>query len=139
MNTNFPARLSVITVIAIGLLGCSKSSSGNLGDDTIRTDRSGGLVRVLHHPVGVEPGRRRQLFGSTAIAKRGDLYALDWAIASSPAYHRVGIVEGGVFGVGWGTAGKGAGAVAYTVGSKLDGKWAQPKGTSLGTEVLGKN
>ncbi|MEO8877770.1 MAG: hypothetical protein ABI461_19405, partial [Polyangiaceae bacterium] len=80
----------------------------------------------------------RPYAGSVTIKPSGSVYDVAWTTPGNN-YSGVGILQGNIFSVGWGTAGKGAGAVVYTVGSKLDGKWAQPNGTSLGTEVLGKN
>lgn len=75
--------------------------------------------------------------GSVTITPAGSVYNVTWNIPGS-TYSGVGILEGDVFTVGWGTEGAGAGVVVYKVGDKLDGKWAQPKGTQVGTEVLGK-
>ncbi len=76
--------------------------------------------------------------GSVTISPTGPVYNVTWNIPGH-SYSGVGILQGSVLTVGWGTAGKGAGVVVYQVGDKLDGKWAQPHGSMLGTEVLGKS
>jgi uncharacterized protein (DUF2147 family) len=75
--------------------------------------------------------------GTVTISPSGAVYNVTWTLPGQ-TYSGVGILQGSVLTVGWGTAGKGAGVVVYQVGDKLDGKWAQPRGTMLGAEVLGK-
>lgn len=75
--------------------------------------------------------------GTATIKPTGAVYSVTWNLPAD-SYSGVGILEGNVFSVGWGVAGAGAGAVAYRLGDKLDGKWAQPQGTQIGTEVLSK-
>ncbi|MEB2310513.1 MAG: hypothetical protein OZ921_05170 [Sorangiineae bacterium] len=75
--------------------------------------------------------------GTVTIKPSGKVYQVTWTLPSE-SYSGVGILDGEIFSVGWGSAGKGAGAVMYEVGETLDGKWAQPDGTALGSEVLGK-
>lgn len=70
------------------------------------------------------PGGGGGYSGSVAIAKRGDMYSIDWTIAHTPPYHGIGIVEGNLFGVGWGM-GSAYGVAVYKVkGGTLQGKWA---------------
>ena len=77
--------------------------------------------------------------GTVTIHPSGDTYGVTWKLASSESYTGVAIKNGSVLTVGWGVGGKGAGVVDYEVsGSTLNGKWATPGGTQLGTEVLTK-
>jgi hypothetical protein len=77
--------------------------------------------------------------GTVAITPTGSTYSVKWTLPSE-SYSGVAIKEGDLLVVGWGEAGKGAGAVSYQVrGNILAGSWASPGGTQLGTETLAKN
>ncbi len=77
--------------------------------------------------------------GNVEIAPTGDTYSVKWTLESGASYAGVGIKTHGLLVVGWGVSEKNAGTVAYDVSEgKLDGRWAQPGGTALGTEVLKK-
>jgi hypothetical protein len=85
------------------------------------------------------PGTDKSYVGTVSIAPKGSTYAVTWKLANE-SYAGVGILSGNVLVVGWGTGGGEAGVVSYNMaGGKLDGKWAQPGGSVLGTEVLTKN
>ena len=73
--------------------------------------------------------------GTVRIAPSGDTFTLQWTLPRE-SYGGVGILRGNLLVVGWG-AGRGAGVVAYTkAGKRLDGVWATPGGTQLGSELL---
>lgn len=73
--------------------------------------------------------------GSVAIKKQGDTYALVWSIPHT-SYAGVGILNGDVLSVGWGS-GNAPGVVAYAVsGGTLDGAWANPGDPKRGSERL---
>jgi hypothetical protein len=77
--------------------------------------------------------------GALAITPAGSTYTVAWALTSGEKYSGIGILEGKIFVVGWGIGGS-AGVVLYKrAGTGLDGKWAAPGNTSLGTETLTKN
>jgi hypothetical protein len=85
------------------------------------------------------PGTGKAYAGTVTIAPKGTAYSVTWKLPNE-TYSGVGILSGNVLVVGWGTGGGEAGAVSYNIaGGKLDGKWAQPGGSALGTEVLQKN
>jgi hypothetical protein len=72
--------------------------------------------------------------GSVSIAPNGQTHTLSWTLPHE-SYAGVGILRGDVLAVGWG--GGGTGVVAYKVnGRRLEGVWADPRGGSLGSEVL---
>lgn len=77
--------------------------------------------------------------GKVTLSKRtGDLYAVDWRL-SVGSYSGVGIREGDVFVVGYGSGGQGAGVVSYRLSATGDtwtGRWATPGDASFGTENL---
>lgn len=76
--------------------------------------------------------------GTVLIKPTGKTFSVAWA-TSVGSYTGVGIKDGDLLVAGWGTGGQGAGAVLYTKsGTTLDGVWATPGGTALGTEVLTK-
>ncbi len=83
------------------------------------------------------PGSPSGYHGSVLITHHGDLFHITWTIPGAPAYQGIGIADGDLLGVGWGTS-KGYGVIVYDVdGGKLDGRWAANTTTSgLGTEVL---
>ena len=58
---------------------------------------------------------------------------------SNGTYQGAGIQEDGVFVVGYGVGGQGAGVVSYRVdGDVWTGRWATPGDTSFGFESLKK-
>ncbi|MBI2391926.1 MAG: hypothetical protein HYV09_20210 [Deltaproteobacteria bacterium] len=74
--------------------------------------------------------------GTVQITPAGQVYRLQWTLANE-TYAGVGILQGDVLSVGWGSAS--VGVVAYRVqGGMLDGTWATLDGTTLGTEVLSR-
>lgn len=76
--------------------------------------------------------------GTVTIKPSGDVYSVKWTLPKE-SYEGVAIKQGSTLVVGWGVGGKGAGAVVYEAsGANLNGKWAQPGGKALGTEVLAK-
>lgn len=77
--------------------------------------------------------------GTVDIAPNGDTYNVKWALEGGASYGGVGMKRGNTLVVGWGAGEKSAGTVIYELkNGKLDGKWAQPGGPQLGTEVLEK-
>lgn len=70
------------------------------------------------------PGGVGGYAGGVQLTRQGDHYTVDWAIANTPPYKGVAIVEGQTLGVGWGT-GQNYGVAVYKVdGGTLTGKWA---------------
>ncbi len=111
-------------------------SKGHAG--TEKLDGPAGLNGTYKITEGKDGDSGDAYTGTVSIAPAGTVYNVTWKLAKE-SYSGVGILEGNVFTVGWGTAGAGAGVVVYSVGDKLDGKWAQPGGKALGSEVLGKS
>lgn len=86
---------------------------------------------------GTNPGGKGNYAGTVTITQKGDLYQLAWSVGAN--YTGVGIKNGNVLSVGWGTGGAaGYGIVAYTIGADgtLTGTWAGAKDATLGTEML---
>lgn len=83
------------------------------------------------------PGGGNAYQGQVAVRKQGDVFDLHWTIQSTPPYRGVGIQEGNVLAVGWGT-GSGHGVVVYRIqGGTLRGRWASPATQGrVGTEDL---
>lgn len=76
--------------------------------------------------------------GSVTITPTGATHSVQWNL-SNGSFSGVGIRQGNLLIVGWGEAGKGAGAVSYQVsGSTLTGVWASPGGTQLGSETISR-
>lgn len=75
--------------------------------------------------------------GEVAIIHTGETYSLNWTLPNE-SYRGVGILQGDLLVVAWGS-GKGYGVVTYEISDgKLDGKWAAAGSESLGTEALTK-
>lgn len=112
----------------------SKGLSG-VGDEELEGSPSiDGAYKITksHTPDG------KSYTGSVTIKPTGSTFSIVWS-TSAGSYTGVGIKDGDLLVAGWGTGGKGAGAVLYTVkAGTLDGIWATPGGTRLGSEVLGK-
>lgn len=74
--------------------------------------------------------------GSVTITPNGQTYGVQWTLKGGESYSGVGVREGNHFVVGWGP---GVSVVAYTdAAGKLNGKWAQPGGNTLGSETLAR-
>ncbi len=113
----------------------TSSSGGRAGIENL--SGPAGLNGTYKITEGKDGDQGKPYTGTVSITPAGSVYNVTWHIPGN-TFSGVGILKDNVFSVGWGTAGKGAGVVVYKVGSKLDGSWAQPHGTQLGTEVLGK-
>lgn len=113
----------------------TKGSGGRAGTEVL--EGPAGLSGAYKITTGTSPDGKSYT-GSVSIMPSGDTYAVKWTLPTE-SYGGVGIKEGDTLVVGWGEEGKGAGVVSYQVsGGTLNGKWATPGGTQLGTEVLGK-
>ncbi|HMR05881.1 MAG TPA: hypothetical protein PKA88_08885 [Polyangiaceae bacterium] len=89
--------------------------------------------------VGTNPVGGNSYKGALAIAPAGSIYTVAWSLTSGEKYSGIGILEGKTFVVGWGIGGS-AGVVLYkSSGTGLDGKWATPGNTAVGTETLARN
>lgn len=113
----------------------TSTTQGRAGTETL--SGPSGLRGTYTIVAGKDGDTGKAYTGTVVINPTGAVYNVTWNIPGN-TFSGVGILQGDVFTVGWGTAGKGAGVVVYQVGNKLDGKWAQPHGSGLGTEVLGK-
>jgi hypothetical protein len=95
-----------------------------------------GTYKVVSSKV---PGGGGGYTGTVTITPTGATYSVQWSL-SNGSFSGVGIRQGDLLVVGWGEAGKGAGAVSYQVsGGALNGIWATPGGTQLGSETLARN
>jgi hypothetical protein len=113
----------------------TKGSGGKAGVETL--EGPDGLNGTYSITSGTGPDGKTYS-GSVSITPTGDTYAVKWVLPNE-SYGGVGIKQGDTLIVGWGEAGKDAGAVSYTIaGGGLSGKWATPGGSQLGTEELGK-
>lgn len=113
----------------------SPGTQGQIGTEDLRGPPGlNGTYTIVasQSPIGGKP-----YTGTVTIQPTGDTYSLRWQLPNE-SYNGVGIKRGNALFVGWGT-GNDAGIVVYTRrGSDLDGVWATPGGTQLGTEVLKK-
>jgi hypothetical protein len=76
--------------------------------------------------------------GTVTLTPTGGTHSVQWNL-SNGSFSGVGIRQGDLLIVGWGEAGKGAGAVSYQVsGSTLTGVWAVPGGSQLGSETIAR-
>lgn len=113
----------------------TKGSGARAGTEVL--DGPAGLNGAYKITSGSAPDGKSYT-GTVSITPTGETYAVKWTLPSD-SYSGVGIKQGDTLVVGWGEAGKGAGVVSYEVSaSTLNGKWATPGGTQLGTEILGK-
>jgi hypothetical protein len=129
--------VAVYTVTSGHLSGrwATKGASGRAGTEVL--DGPAGLSGTYKITSGSAPDGKSYT-GTVAITPTGETFAVKWTLATD-SYSGVGIKQGDTLVVGWGDAGKDAGVVSYQVSaSALDGKWATPGGTKLGTEILGK-
>ena len=129
--------VAVYTVSGGHLSGrwATKGSGERAGSETL--DGPAGLSGTYKITSGAAPDGKGYT-GTVSITPTGETYAVKWALATE-SYGGVGIKQGDTLVVGWGDVGKDAGVVSYQVsGSVLNGKWATPGGTKLGTELLGK-
>ncbi|HEY0077756.1 MAG TPA: hypothetical protein VGB73_03850 [Pyrinomonadaceae bacterium] len=92
-----------------------------------------GTYRIVK---GLSANGERRYSGTVSITPKGEVYSVKWRLTQE-TYDGVGIRQGNLFIVGWGQAGKGAGVVAYRIAPRaLQGRWATPEDTRLGTENL---
>ena len=111
----------------------SSATRGHVGTEDLQGPP--GLNGTYKIVASQSPVGGKSYTGTVTIQPTGDTYSLRWQLANE-SYAGVGIKRGNVLFVGWG-AGKGSGVVVYTRrGDDLDGVWASPGGTQLGTEVL---
>jgi hypothetical protein len=110
----------------------SSSTSGRVGVEDLQGPAGlNGDYRIVRSQT---PGGGTYT-GTVHIAPTGNTYALQWTLPRE-TYGGLGVRRGNLLVVGWGGR-QGAGVVAYSkAGRKLDGVWAAPGGTQLGTEVL---
>lgn len=114
------------------------TTAADSGAGTETLDGPAGLNGSYKITAGSNASDGKPYTGDVTIKPNGATYSVTWKLTDR-TFSGVGMLDGSTFVVGWGEAGKGAGAVLYHVsGSKLDGKWAQPAGSALGTEVLSK-
>jgi hypothetical protein len=107
---------------------------GKLG--TEKLSGSGALSGTYQIVDSHSPQTGGSYEGSAVITPNGPTHSVQWTLKSGESYSGVGIREGNQFVVGWGP---GVSVVAYTdSGGKLNGKWAAPGGTALGSETLAK-
>ncbi|MCA9639195.1 MAG: hypothetical protein H6718_22710 [Polyangiaceae bacterium] len=114
------------------------TSAVETGAGTETLEGPAGLNGSYKITAGTNASDGKPYTGEVTIKPSGAVYNVTWKHPDK-TFSGVGMLQGSTFVVGWGEAGKGAGAVLYRVsGNTLDGKWAQPAGTALGTEVLAK-
>jgi serine/threonine-protein kinase len=100
-------------------------------------------VEVLRGPAGLDgryhivsahpPGSTRAYGGTVVIHPRGSTYHLKWEV-DGHVYQGVGILQGRTLVAGWGLN---AGVAVYRRRDQtLEGSWALPGGTQLGSEIL---
>ena len=73
--------------------------------------------------------------GTVEIAPRGEVYAVRWRIASGESFSGIGLRQGNLLVVGWGTGQNVSAVAVYQArGATLLGRWAVPNETRAGTE-----
>ena len=73
--------------------------------------------------------------GTVEITPRGEVYLARWRIASGESYSGVGLRQGDLLVVGWGTGQNVSSVAVYQArGTMLQGRWAVPNETRTGTE-----
>ncbi|MGH9901760.1 MAG: hypothetical protein ACRD68_08125, partial [Pyrinomonadaceae bacterium] len=116
----------------------SVDEKGALGtEDSVLegTDDLNGVYKITR---GTSATGGRRYSGTMTVKPRGEVYAVRWALARE-SFDGVGVRQGDVFVVGWGgDGGGGSGVAAYRVKERgtLEGRWATPAGTRLGSESL---
>ncbi|MEZ4221165.1 MAG: hypothetical protein R3B13_09555 [Polyangiaceae bacterium] len=132
--------VALVAVLA-ALLACKKKVESNeetptSGSPSPAAAAAGDLAGSYKIASASNPGGGSSYQGSVDIAKVGTAYKLDWKLAGQPGYTGVGLVEGNVLGVGWGT-GSSYGVVVYQVdGGTLKGRWAMSDASKgIGTEM----
>ncbi len=75
--------------------------------------------------------------GTVEIAQRGEIYALRWRVPPGESFSGVGLRQGDMLVVGWGTGQNISNVAAYqSRGATLHGRWAVPNELRAGTEVF---
>lgn len=112
------------------------TSGSTLGQETLAgsPDLEGSYQMTGQTPAG------DSYRGIAKIKRAGDAFHVEYAaVDGRDAIEGVGIRDGDVLTVGWGTKGRQAGVVSYRAdGDQLVGRWAAPGGSQLGTENLAK-
>ena len=130
-----PAYGVVVYRVTGGTLSGRWASSAASGTETL--EGAAGLSGA-YKLTGAQDAGGKSYAGNVTIKPMGALYHVTWTLANE-SYTGVGIKQGDVLVVGWSVGAGAAGVVLYNVnGGKLDGQWAQPGGTAVGTEVLNK-
>ena len=113
---------ALLALAALTLIACNAEAPTNAAAPA--SAGAGGIAGNYKIASATNPGGVGGYAGTVQVAPQGDHFTIDWSIANTPPYKGVGIVEGSVLGVGWGT-GANYGVAVYKVdGGKLSGKWA---------------
>lgn len=116
---------------ALALAGCKKSAPAP--DSKGKAELAGNYSIVSASDVATGSSYK----GSAVIAKKKDLYTIDWKVDGNPPYAGIGMQVATVLGVGWGKGGGTYGVVVYEIdGGKLHGKWAVGGSDFVGVEEL---
>lgn len=127
----------VVYTIDGGTLNGTWSTAGSGGK--VGTEKAEGPAGLngSYRVTGTNPGGSGGYNGTLSITPAGSVYRLAWRVGND-SYQGLGIKRGDKLVVGWSTEGS-AGVVLYSIkGSTLDGVWAQPGSTALGSERLTK-
>ena len=91
-----------------------------------------GIYRITR---ATSPDANGSYTGTVGIAPVGEIYAVRWRIASGETYSGVGLRQGNLLVVGWGTGQNVSSVAVYQArGTMLQGRWAVPNETRTGTE-----
>ena len=96
-----------------------------------------GSYRIVRSTV---PSAARGYAGTVNISRNGDTYIVEWRLASGESYKGVGVRQGDLLAVGWGTGQSNVAVASYRQkGDGLQGVWAIPGEKLLGSENLSRN
>ena len=102
-----------VAALALAFAGCSKSAPGgkNGGGTALKTEGPAAALegKYAGYGEGAAPYECEAV-----IAKRGDVYHVQWYFGGKPGYDGVGILKNGLFCVGYAASG-GYGVVVYEV------------------------
>jgi hypothetical protein len=133
MRSLVGVSFATLTIYALG--GCSKPSSGTVGESvtSTSTDAYAGTYTIS---AAANPGGAGSYTGKVTIGKASGYATLDWTIPGAPPYAGVAIAFGSKLGVGWGMGGN-YGVVVYKIsGGTLSGQWTAKGLSGVGEEDL---
>lgn len=119
---------------ALGGLWTASGLNGEIGTETLEGPANlNGAYKITRGALGSQT-----YSGTATIAPAGEIYQVKWELPNRSDMG-IGFRQGNLLIVGWGQADLDAGVIAYRINAKagaLDGRWANPRSSALGTEKL---